>query len=320
MISLKILQKAALIALVLLVPTAIIYKFASIHAVTIFILNFIISLKDFATLKPKQSIILGLTIAVLLAAATFAGTNALWLPVLVGIAGLVSIYANRTAGGIFGIAPAYVAVVGFLVTGGSHWVVLVFALLGFAYAFLVQHLTKITFKHHAMNKRTALQYGLFLAITGAASTWISIQLSAPHPYWFVLAAIMVLHPKRVETFKVMWKRSLATIVGAFIAIAVLHFLPTPFIIVVALIAATLFFCYLLLSKYFAQITLITILLLLILSIDAHDTSDDLSFARAWLTLAGTAFAAALYSIGILVMRFIDSEASDTTVKRGGNKE
>ena len=302
MIPVKVLRKALLIALVILIPTAIIYELASINAVTIFILSFIVSLKDLAALKLKQSIILGLAVTVLLTAAAFTGANELWLPIIVGVTGLVSTYANRTAGGIFGIAPAYVAVAGFLVAGGDYWVVPIFALLGFGYALLVQHLSKTTLKHHAMSEHTALPYGALLAITGATSTWISLQLSAPHPYWFVIAAIMVLHPQRIETFKVMWKRSLATVIGAFTAIVILQFIPTSFIIIASIVAAALFFYYLLLNRYFEQITLITIFVLLVLSTNTHHTGIELSLTRIWLTLAGTAFAAVLYSVGFFAMQ------------------
>lgn len=279
----------------------------SIHAVTVFILSFIVSIKDFATLPAKKSLILGLSVTALLTAATFVGVNEIWLPILVGITGLVSIYANRTAGGIFGIAPAYVAIAGFLVSGGDHWIVPVFALIGFGYAYLVQHLTKIKLKHTAMSKKSAIRYGVFLAITAAAATWISIQLSAPHPYWFVIAAIMVLHPQHKDTIRVMWKRSLATVVGALIAIVILHFLPPVLIIIITVITAVLFFCYLLLNKYFTQIALITVLLLLVLSANSPDPSNDLSLTRIWLTLAGTGFAAVLYVAGFMIVRVTDKK-------------
>lgn len=303
MITHSILKKSLLLALIFLAPAAAIYELVSVSAAIIFILSFVLHITIAGNaVRPKVSLALALVFGGLLTAAVASGTHFVWLPLLVALAGAVSIATNRISGGLFSLAPAYVAIAGFAVHTADLWLIPVFSLLGYGYAVLVQRLIKLSLTPNPMPPNAALTYGMLLTVAGGIATWLCIQLQVPHSYWLVLSTVMVMRPQRSATLKVMGERSLATILGAIVAVLVLHFVATPLIIVLIIALTLLFFCYILLDNYFAQITLLTTTLLLLLSVEDSSSGDDTAFIRVGLTLAGVAFAAIMYSLSLVIVR------------------
>lgn len=301
-IKLSTVRKALLIGIVLIVPNVLIYTLSSPHLAIAFTLSAVVGIKSSSVTGLRQSSVLALMLSALLSLAVLIGTNELLLTLLVTVAGLITIYTNRISTGLFSLAPVYVAISAFLIKDASPLAVLIASLSGYAYATAMVYLAKIKLKAKPMPRKPALMYGLLLTITAALSTYICLTLSVPHAYWLVLTSVLVLKPQHSLAFSVMWRRILATALGGALAIVVL-LLPSPLVIIIAIITAVMFLCYLLINNYSMQILLITAAMLMILSLMDPTAEIGLTVDRILLTISGAGLSAFIYTAGLLLIKW-----------------
>lgn len=302
-LSVAIVKKSILLIALLAISMGIAYLTLGTQYTILFALSFILGVTITATIKPAYAALHGAILAILLGATIAIGPHDILLPLIVGIAGLVTMFSNRLSAGLFSLAPAYVATTGFIVSGVDPWIAILVSLVGFAYGGVLAHFGKIKLTPHPMKRTSAQLHGLLVAFTGAAVTWACLFFNIAEPQWLILATLLVMRPQVHEAFKRMGIRAAATLIGALIAILLILLLPQPLIAISCLILGVLFFGYVLTNQYFKQILLITTLLIVIMSWgQGIDSELHLAMERAGLTLLGSVAAAVTYSIGLGVRR------------------
>jgi len=297
--SAAVIKKSTLLIALLAASMGIAYFALGTQYTVLFALSFILGVMITATIKPGYAALHGVTLAVLLGVTVAIGPHGAFLPLIVGVAGLVTMFSNRLSSGLFSLAPAYVATTGFIVSGIDPWIAGLISLVGFGYGGVLAHFGKIRLTRHPMKRTSAQLHGLLIAVTGAAVTWACLFFNIAEPQWLILATLLVMRPQVHEAFKRMVIRAGATLIGAFIAVLIILVLPQPLIAIACLILGVLFFGYVLTNQYFKQILLVTTLLIVVMSWgQGIDNELHLALERAGLTVLGSAVAAVAYSIGL----------------------
>jgi hypothetical protein len=185
-----------------------------------------------------RAVLAALTVAAAAAGLAAHGDPAL-AAVCVGVAGLAQAPLNTRVAGAGVMLPVLVAI--FATTELAVPAVPLgwWLLVGFTAMTVVCRVSGIALPTPHVPADVAWRHSVAMAVAGATAVYTTITLQIDHGHWLVLTLAFVLRPVPGETRKAARDRTLGTVGGAFVAVALVLLLPTPALVLAAVIGAVL---------------------------------------------------------------------------------
>lgn len=279
----SVLKKAAFIGAVLMTPAIVLAGFFGGWSLLPYMLGAGMGTFLAISLKTKQIIIYGaLAIVAFGLAALFHG-NGVLLPLLVAATGLVSIKANQVSAGALSLLPANVMIIGWQ-ADIEVWPTVMIACLGLVYAAFAIRKLGISKPPKPLPAASAMIHGILLAALTGVAAWLVMAFDVPNGYWIVVTIAMIVRTEADETVQYMRDRALGTLLGSAVTLFVLFLFPPWLVLVVLAGCVMLYLSYALLGAYAAQVTYLTIILLISASAGSKAVGVTVAVERSLWTL------------------------------------
>ena len=248
----------------------------------------------------KKILILSLTMALLVGAASY-GQDSLWaITFLVGLAALVTGIFEKWAVGIGHLIPIAVAVTGMVQHTQNTVIPMAWVIVGCLAGILLVYLFKI---HQKPSVATASQLKIYTAVIVLMATifaYIAIKYNLPHGYWAIFTLCAVLKPATNETISAVRMRVFGTIIGAIFGLISVLLLPYWLTTIFALLCLLFMVYYMLDSRYTKYVIVLTTLLVLLMSNGIKSEAINISELRIFLTIFSSVITAL---VALIIWRF-----------------
>lgn len=145
-------------------------------------------------------------------------------------------------------------------------------------------------------RRLAVRHAVVTAVAAGLGLYLMLSLGIDHGYWMMLTLVVVLRPVPYETGQAIRDRVAGTLVGVFVAIAVVLLLPTPVALAAGVLCLVLTVAWAVAGDVRRQMVYATPLVILAASSGLAGPTVDQAANRLLLTLAGGGVAAALAAL------------------------
>ena len=248
----------------------------------------------------KRIVVLSLTMAILVGAASYWQDNLWIVTFLVGLAALVTGLFEKWAVGIGHLIPIAVAVAGMVHQAQDTIFPTVWIIIGCSVGILLVYLFKI---HQKPSIATTVQLKIYTAVIvlmATTFTYIAIKYNLPHGYWAIFTLCAVLKPATNETISTVRMRVFGTIIGAIFGLVSVLLLPHWLTTVFALLCLLFMINYMLDSRYTMYVVVLTTLLVLLMSNGVKSEAINISEIRLLLTVFSSAITAL---VALIIWRF-----------------
>lgn len=295
---------AALLLIIVMVPSSIITAFVGQSAGMAFGLAFGVAMSVASTASNVVTIGYGALAAALAAASATAGNDAGAVALLMLASSAIMAIANRRSAGIMSLAPILVVLFGpgpidLPWAGAAGWV-----LVGIAGGLLTTRVLKFEANPRPVAATIALHHAVVVGVLAAGSMYWALAAAVPHGYWVAVTVVVALRPLPAERADTVKGRLLGTLLGAAVALVAAITLPTWAAAAVAAICLYLLVVYAMGGSYFMQTLFLTPMLLLLASLGDDSLSIELTAQRVLFTIVG----AGLVVLGAVILRWWDGRS------------